>query len=266
MRVTTTGMGSLGGLAKTSLREQALDVLRNAVTSGEIRPGTHLVETQLSAALSISRGTLREALRQLEQEGLVESTERGRLRVRTLSAAEIARHVPGPLGPGRLGGRPAVPAKDRETVVKQLQTALDALAAASGSINDMVEIDLDFHRTLCTLTGNVALLRSWEGLAGSIRMSIMFAGTERALANMSVPRHQVLVDAVATGDPDSGQNCCRRAYERGRRHSRQRPAAHTHTVTRRRGCIGVDRNSPARRSAARRTPISTSRFAPATRA
>ena len=68
-----TEWGELGGLAKTSLREQALDQLRNAVTSGEIEPGTHLVETELSAALSISRGTLREALRQLQQEGLVEA-------------------------------------------------------------------------------------------------------------------------------------------------------------------------------------------------
>src|SRR6478609_5969335 len=92
MRVSTRGtaLRSLGGLAKTSLRKQALDVLRNAVTSGEIAPGTHLVETELSAALSISRGTLREALRQLEQEGLIEPSERGRLPVRTVSAAEIA--------------------------------------------------------------------------------------------------------------------------------------------------------------------------------
>jgi DNA-binding FadR family transcriptional regulator len=92
--------------------------------------------------------------------------------------------------------------KNRKAVVRQLQAALDALAAATGSINDMVEIDLDFHRTMCALTGNASLVRSWEGLAGSIRMSIMFAGADRAVANMSVPRHQALVDAVAAGDPD----------------------------------------------------------------
>ena len=54
---------SPGGLARTSLREQALDQLRNAVSSGELKPGTRLVETELSAALGISRSTLREALR-----------------------------------------------------------------------------------------------------------------------------------------------------------------------------------------------------------
>src|SRR6478672_945292 len=147
---------NLGGLAKTSLREQALDQLRNAVTSGEIAPGTRLLETELSGALGISRGTLREALRQLQQEGLVEAGERGRLTVRTLSDAEIL---------------------------------------------DMFAVDLQFHRVLCELTGNTTLVRTWEALAGSIRMSIMFAGTDKAVTNMSVPRHQQVVDAIATGDP-----------------------------------------------------------------
>src|SRR6476660_7793508 len=205
MRVIKAGLGSLGGLAKTSLREQALDVLRNAITSGEIKPGTHLVETELSAALSISRGTLREALRQLQQEGLVEPSERGRLRVRTVSAPEIGDMFEVRSALEGLAAALLCTIRNRKAVVRQLQTALDALAAATGSIHDMVEIDLQFHRTLCTLTGNAALLRSWEGIAGSIRMSIMFAGTDRALSNMSVPRHQVLVDAVAAGDPDQAR-------------------------------------------------------------
>jgi DNA-binding GntR family transcriptional regulator len=200
-----SGVSRLGGLAKISLREQALDVLRNAVTSGEIAPGTHLVETELSAALSISRGTLRESLRQLEQEGLVEPSERGRLRVRTLNAAEIADMFQVRSALEGLAAASLCRLKNRKPVVKQLQAALDALAAADGSINEMVEIDLEFHRTMCTLTGNAALLRSWEGLAGSIRMSIMFAGAEQAMTNMSVPRHQVLVDAVAAGDPDQAR-------------------------------------------------------------
>ena len=200
-----SGVSRLGGLAKTSLREQALDVLRNAVTSGEIAPGTHLVETELSAALSISRGTLREALRQLEQEGLVEPSERGRLRVRTLNATEIEDMFAVRSALEGLAAASLCRLKNRKPVIKKLQAALDALGAATGSIHDMVEIDLEFHRTLCSLTGNAALLRSWEGIAGSIRMSIMFAGTDRALSNMSVPRHQVLVDAVAAGDPDQAR-------------------------------------------------------------
>src|SRR6478752_10642575 len=118
---------SLGGLSKTSLREQALDQLRNAVTSGELAPGTRLIETELSAALGISRGTLREALRQLQQEGLVEAAERGRLTVRTLTDTEIldmfaVRAALEELAAAIVSGRP-----DRPRLVAQLQAALDAL-------------------------------------------------------------------------------------------------------------------------------------------
>jgi DNA-binding GntR family transcriptional regulator len=198
---STLGARLGGGLAKTNLREQALHALRNAITSGEIEPGTHLVETELSAALSISRGTLREALRQLQQEGLVEVTERGRLRVRSLSRSEIEDMFAVRSALEGLAAATLARVTERGPVVAALQTALDALTAATGSINEMVEIDLAFHRTMCELTRNSALLHSWEGLAGSIRMSIMFAGAENALTNMSVPRHQLLVDAVAAGDP-----------------------------------------------------------------
>ena len=80
---------SLLRLEKTSLREQALTALRRAITTGQLTQGTHLVETELSEALQISRGTLREAMRQLQQEGLISAGARGRLSVRHLDAKEI---------------------------------------------------------------------------------------------------------------------------------------------------------------------------------
>ena len=80
---------SLLRLEKTSLREQALTALRKAITTGQLPPSTHLVETELSEALQISRGTLREAMRQLQQEGLISAGARGRLSVRHLDTKEI---------------------------------------------------------------------------------------------------------------------------------------------------------------------------------
>ena len=57
--------------------------------AGSYRPGDHLGEVELATGLGISRGTVREALRHLEQEGLVEAGPRGRLRVNSLTAEEI---------------------------------------------------------------------------------------------------------------------------------------------------------------------------------
>ena len=114
-------------LDRTSLRERALEMLRKAVTAREIEPGSRLVETELSAAMGISRGTLREALRQLEYEGLIEVGERGRLTVRTLTDAELAdmftvRAALEGLAAATISTRP-----DRDLLLAELQTALDAL-------------------------------------------------------------------------------------------------------------------------------------------
>ena len=188
-------------LDRTSLRERALEMLRKAVASREIEPGSRLVETELSAAMGISRGTLREALRQLEYEGLIEVGERGRLTVRTLTDAELADMFTVRAALEGLAAATMSTRADRDLLLAELQIALDALQAADGSVNDMVEADLAFHRLLCAATGNAALVRAWETLTGPIRVAILFAGPEAASANMAVTRHQQLLDAIATGDP-----------------------------------------------------------------
>ncbi|MGO4189799.1 GntR family transcriptional regulator [Pseudarthrobacter sp. TAF60_1] len=189
------------GLQKKSLREQALAALRAAITSGELEPGRHLVETELSEMLQISRGTLREALRQLEQEGLLSAGPRGRLSVRHLDAKEIRDIYSVRAALETLAARTLCELPDRQKAIASLRSAIEAMAAAEkASMQDRVESDLEFHRTLCRLTGNETLLHSWESLEGSIRMSIMFAGQEKGVSNMSVDRHYDIVAAIETGD------------------------------------------------------------------
>lgn len=192
---------SLLGLEKTSLRQQALAALRRAITTGELPPGTHLVETELSETLRISRGTLREAMRQLQQEGLISAGARGRLSVRHLDAKEIRDIFAVRAALESLAARQLCALQDRAEVIAALRAALDEMErAAQAGLEERIEADLEFHRTLCRLTGNETLLHSWQSLEGNIRMSIMFAGLERAVKNMSVQRHSEIVDAIETGD------------------------------------------------------------------
>jgi DNA-binding GntR family transcriptional regulator len=198
------------GLQKKSLREQALTALRAAITSGELEPGRHLVETELSEMLQISRGTLREALRQLEQEGLLSAGPRGRLSVRHLDEKEIRDIFSVRAALESLAARTLCELPDRQLVSSKLRAAIEAMTAAeNSSLQERVETDLEFHRTLCRLTGNETLLHSWESLEGSIRMSIMFAGQERGIKNMSVDRHNEIVDAIETGDASLARNTIR---------------------------------------------------------
>lgn len=198
------------GLEKKSLREQAVSALRTAITSGELEPGRHLVETELSEMLQISRGTLREALRQLEQEGLLSAGPRGRLSVRHLDEKEIRDIFAVRAALESLAARTLCELQNRQHVTESLHAAIDTMTVTvDGTLEERIESDLEFHRTLCRLTGNQTLLHSWESLEGSIRMSIMFAGREKAVSNMSVDRHKEIVDAIDTGDATLARNTIR---------------------------------------------------------
>ena len=189
------------GLQKQNLREQALSALRTAITSGELEPGRHLVETELSEMLQISRGTLREALRQLAQEGLLSAGPRGRLSVRHLDTKEIRDIFAVRAALETLAARTLCELPDRAHAIQSLHQKIDDMEAAEdSSLAERIESDMEFHRTLCRLTGNETLLHSWTSLEGSIRMSIMFAGQDKGIKNMSVNRHRDIVAAIETGD------------------------------------------------------------------
>ena len=200
---------ALLGLERTSLRQQAVTALRTAITSGALAPSSPLVETELSEMLRISRGTLREAMRQLQQEGLISAGARGRLYVRHLDAKEIRDIFAVRAALEALAVRELAERADRASVVPALREALETMAHAENDLEARIESDLNFHRLLCRLTGNETLMHSWQSLEGSIRMSIMFAGLEKAVGNMDVGRHSTIVDAIETGDSDKAASTVR---------------------------------------------------------
>ncbi|WP_433871823.1 GntR family transcriptional regulator [Saccharopolyspora sp. CA-218241] len=190
---------ALAGVDRQTLREQSLRKLREAISSGQLEPGTRLIETELSEALSVSRGTLREALRHLVQEGLVVADERGKLLVRALTPDEVREifAVRGALE--ALAAETLCTRQDRTEVVAALRDLLDRLRAED-SVPERVELDLTFHQRLCELTGNTALVQSWRHLSGLTRATIMRSGPEQAIRNMDWQRHAPIVDAIEAGD------------------------------------------------------------------
>ena len=72
-RESKSSLSALGSIELQTRRELIHARLREAISSGSLAPGTHLAEVELSDTLGVSRGTLREALRQLQQEGLLTS-------------------------------------------------------------------------------------------------------------------------------------------------------------------------------------------------
>lgn len=193
----------LPGLKRMTLREQAIDTLRHAITTGELAPGMHLPEIEMASRLQISRGTLREAMRVLQNEGLLTTTTRGRLLVRQMSEAELRDLFKVRAALESLAARTLAGSDDLPAVVEKLRSAVTRMEEAGGPPwEPRMNADMEFHLLLCELTGNETLTRAWSALAGSIQMSIIAAGMDRAVQNMDVPRHLEIVDAIAAGDPD----------------------------------------------------------------
>ena len=65
-------LDNIRSLKRRNLSRDVVDVLRSLIVNGELSPGTHLLEKEISGKLNVSRGPVREAFRILETEGLVE--------------------------------------------------------------------------------------------------------------------------------------------------------------------------------------------------
>ena len=198
---TAAQFRSLGSIERVTRRELILDRLRSAVTSGELSPGTHLAETELSASLGVSRGTLREALRHLEEEGLLSKDARGRLSVRVVTPTEVHEIFDVRFALEAAAVEVVCHREDLDEVVPQLRAALARMEESEQeSIAAQVAADLAFHEAICIASGNHTLVESWLRVSGLARAVITAAGQETAIANMSAARHAPIVDAIATGD------------------------------------------------------------------
>ena len=190
----------LSSLDRSTLRERALGALRSAITSGQYRPGDHLGEVELASHLGVSRGTVREALRHLQQEGLVTAGNRGMLRVNCLTPAEVRELFRVRAALEGLAVAEITASSARDAAVVELRRALAKLADADGDFATRVEADLGFHLRLCQLAGNSMLVEAWRNLEGRIRVAIMNRDPDNAPPMMSQDRHAPIIDAIERGD------------------------------------------------------------------
>ena len=189
-------------LDRSTLRERALVALRAAITSGQYQPGDHLGEVELATRLGISRGTVREALRHLQQEGLVRAGDRGRLRVNSLTPDEVRGLYQVRAALEGLAAATIIRSAEdqRAAAVARLRAEVDRLADQEADFAARMEADLAFHLLLCQLAGNPMLVESWQHLEGRIRVAIMSHRADTLPGIMSRDRHTPIIDAIERGD------------------------------------------------------------------
>lgn len=184
-----------------SLVELAVDRLRRDILSGRTDPGERLVEEQLTRRLGISRAPLREAMRLLAEQGLVEHIPRRGARVATLSDSDVRElyEVRDVLERHAVSTMP--PAPD----LARLRVALDTIRKATEA-DDRLELanaHRRFHAEVVALSGNRQLTGLYESIL--VRIQLYMAVNMRREAETAAPadgvvRHERLFAAIESDD------------------------------------------------------------------
>lgn len=183
--------------------QQVTEILRIAIISGRFEPGDRLIESALSAELGTSRGPVREALRQLENEGLVMSFPYRGAVVLGVSDEEVHEV----LIPLRL-------TLERYSWVRALEKLTDDdfaelgkqiwLMEQAGKANDLIKLvdaDLGFHEIVISASGQLHTVQIWRTVWPRIRAYFFRYESFRSFEE-TVEEHRELLAALQTRDPE----------------------------------------------------------------
>jgi len=188
-------------LKRESLRDAVIRVIEEALLNGELRPGDRIVEAELARQAGISRGPVREAIRQLVGEGiLVSYPSRGTFVTQwTPRAVEEAYTLRAVLE--RFAIQEAAKRITPEEIA-QLQAAVDEMARRSrqDDIQTLTRLDVQFHEQLYIFSGHTLLQRTLSQLRR--RLYCLMAMDRGFTAHRSeiAADHQLIVDALRAGD------------------------------------------------------------------
>jgi DNA-binding GntR family transcriptional regulator len=189
-----------------TLRDEVLLPLRKAILFGQIATGDRLVEAEIAGRMGVSRVPVREALAQLEREGLVEqfphrgsivaAVDEDEVDLLYFLRAELESYC---IQSVMLCGGTADLLAELTTLLEQMRAA-----ARNGKLYKLAEQDLAFHQAIVARSAYRTLGRVWNSMDGPVRarsLRIISGPGKEPLIAYTAESHRPIVDAVATGDP-----------------------------------------------------------------
>lgn len=193
-------------IVQESLVTLAANEVRKLIVSGELAPGDKLKEPPLAGRLGISRPPLREALRTLESEGLLEQSPRRGYRVVSMTAADIdeiysLRRALEMFALDRLLSR------NDPSVYVALDPVMKAMrsAAKRGDRAAVVQANVDFHTALVDAAGHGRLSETYRSLMLQMQLcmaaNVLNEARTKGDLTKGCDRHAELLDCLRSGDP-----------------------------------------------------------------
>jgi DNA-binding GntR family transcriptional regulator len=184
-----------------TLADAVSDALRDAILAGRFTPGARLVEANIARELRVSRGSVREALAVLANEGLVVTLPRHGKFVQPLDATTIdevysLRTVLEPFAVERVIARLEDEARLR------LRRAFAAIGEAvkTGDIVVVAHRDIAFHEEIFLLADHGRLRRVWTDIRGTLQLMFNVTTATHLSLDEALDQHRPILEAVLAGD------------------------------------------------------------------
>lgn len=194
----------------TQVRGQLVEALRRLIFEFRYRPGERLREQELCRVVGVSRTSLREALRQLESEGLIEIVANRGPIVREVSETEARQiYEIRALLEGFLARRAAARATKADKAELAATTRLLRAAVASRDMRQIIAVKSRIDKLMMAIADNHALTMALERLHG--RVSLLRASTVlmEGRGTQSVAEIEAIMAAIASGDGDGAERAAR---------------------------------------------------------
>lgn len=177
----------------------AYDKLHAAIREGLFAPGDRLREIEVAERLTLSRTPVREALRRLEADGIIEHRPRIGAVIRTLSQSEVVElYEMRIVLEGTAAEMAAKHASDAET--DELDALNEAIANAANNPHEAAAVNQQFHRCIYLATRNRFLLESARALNNALMLLGPTTMADEARISTVCHQHQDIIDAIRAGD------------------------------------------------------------------
>lgn len=214
-------IAALAFLQSSSLPMLMQEEIERLIMTGELAVGSRINESELAQRFNTSRGPIREALRALEETGLVRNAKNRGVFVREVSFEEADEIYELREALEEIIGRRVALAVTPD-IRKHLETVLAQMKAAARvqDVEQYAQLNLQFHDTLLETAGSRKLTDTYKRLTKELLLFRMRALSGGGGLRVSVDEHRDIVDAIASGDPDRAGAAMRRhvAGSRARMH------------------------------------------------
>ncbi len=185
------------------LRDEVFNTLRKAILNGDLVPGQRLMEIALSEKLGVSRTPVREAIKRLEEEGLVVIVQRKGAEVAGISGSQLRDVLEVRLALEELAGELAcqrISDKDIEELKSINEEFIKLIKNSDTTISEIAKVDVDFHSVIYNATNNKRLIQMVNDFSQQMYRYRLEHIKELEDRSVLAAEHDDIIKAVAAKD------------------------------------------------------------------